>query len=64
VVRSFLMPSIAAMLGRWFWWPTNVQSRPPRIRRRAAVPEPAHEEQADTDVTGPLATIGHGSHRR
>jgi RND superfamily putative drug exporter len=64
VVRSFLMPSIAAMLGRWFWWPTNVQSRPPRTRRRAAVPEPAARERAGTDVTAPLATVGHGSHRR
>ena len=29
VVRSFMMPSIAAMLGRWFWWPLNVRPRPP-----------------------------------
>lgn len=28
VVRSFLMPSIAALLGRWFWWPQIVRSRP------------------------------------
>jgi RND superfamily putative drug exporter len=27
VVRSLLMPSIAALLGRWFWWPMNVGSR-------------------------------------
>jgi RND superfamily putative drug exporter len=26
IVRSFMMPSIAAMLGRWFWWPMNVLS--------------------------------------
>ena len=26
IVRSFLMPSIAALLGRWFWWPINVRS--------------------------------------
>jgi RND superfamily putative drug exporter len=31
VVRAFMMPSVAAMLGRWFWWPLNVRSRPPRI---------------------------------
>jgi RND superfamily putative drug exporter len=66
VVRSFLMPSIAAMLGRWFWWPTNVQSRPPRIRRRPAAPESVREP--GTDVTAPLATAGNGtaagSHRR
>ena len=28
VVRAFMMPSIVAMLGRWFWWPLNVRSRP------------------------------------
>jgi putative drug exporter of the RND superfamily len=22
-VRSFMTPSIAAVLGRWFWWPLN-----------------------------------------
>ncbi|OYN79477.1 RND family transporter [Mycolicibacterium sphagni] len=30
VVRSFMTPAIAALLGRWFWWPINV------IRPRAA----------------------------
>ncbi|OBA58463.1 hypothetical protein A5647_20900 [Mycobacterium sp. 1100029.7] len=28
VVRSFMTPSIAAMLGRWFWWPQVVRPRP------------------------------------
>jgi putative drug exporter of the RND superfamily len=28
VVRSFMTPSIAALLGRWFWWPLNVRPRP------------------------------------
>jgi RND superfamily putative drug exporter len=23
IVRSFMTPSIAAALGRWFWWPIN-----------------------------------------
>ena len=23
IVRSFMTPSIAALLGRWFWWPLN-----------------------------------------
>jgi putative drug exporter of the RND superfamily len=32
IVRSFLMPSTAALLGRWFWWPLNVRSRPSRVR--------------------------------
>jgi RND superfamily putative drug exporter len=35
IVRSFMMPSAAALLGRWFWWPSNVRSRPPRARPRA-----------------------------
>jgi RND superfamily putative drug exporter len=28
VVRAFMMPSIAALLGRWFWWPQRVRPRP------------------------------------
>ncbi len=32
VVRSFMVPSIATLLGRWFWWPMNVRTRPPRSR--------------------------------
>ena len=28
VVRSFMTPSIAALLGRWFWWPQRVRARP------------------------------------
>lgn len=32
VVRSFMVPSIAALLGRWFWWPINVRTRPARAR--------------------------------
>jgi putative drug exporter of the RND superfamily len=30
IVRSFMTPSIAALLGRWFWWPQRVRTRPPR----------------------------------
>jgi putative drug exporter of the RND superfamily len=28
VVRSFMTPSIAALMGPWFWWPQRVRSRP------------------------------------
>ena len=28
VIRAFMTPSIAALLGRWFWWPQNVRPRP------------------------------------
>jgi RND superfamily putative drug exporter len=32
IVRSFMTPSIAALLGRWFWWPQRVTT--PAARRR------------------------------
>ncbi len=28
VIRSFMTPAIAALLGRWFWWPKVVRQRP------------------------------------
>jgi RND superfamily putative drug exporter len=28
IVRAFMTPSIAALLGRWFWWPLRVRPRP------------------------------------
>jgi putative drug exporter of the RND superfamily len=28
IVRSLMTPSIAALLGRWFWWPLKVSTRP------------------------------------
>ncbi|MCV7230000.1 RND family transporter [Mycolicibacterium komossense] len=28
VVRSLMTPSLAALLGRWFWWPLHVRPRP------------------------------------
>jgi AcrR family transcriptional regulator len=28
IVRSFMMPSVAALMGRWFWWPQKVRTRP------------------------------------
>jgi RND superfamily putative drug exporter len=28
IVRSFMTPSIATLLGRWFWWPVRVRPRP------------------------------------
>jgi RND superfamily putative drug exporter len=43
VVRAFMTPSIAALLGRWFWWP----QRPPwskharAQRQQEPVTEPA-----------------------
>ena len=33
VIRAFMTPSIAALLGRWFWWPQVVRPRPAPARR-------------------------------
>lgn len=40
VVRSLMTPSIAALLGRWFWWPRRVGARPhvQRSQVREALP--------------------------
>ncbi len=43
VVRSFMTPSIAALLGRWFWWPINVIRPRPGLTKAApetSVPAP------------------------
>ena len=40
VVRAFMTPSIAALLGRWFWWPQQVRPRPASARLRPLAPRP------------------------
>jgi RND superfamily putative drug exporter len=37
IVRSLMTPSIAAILGPWFWWPLKVRSRPAYSERMHAV---------------------------
>jgi RND superfamily putative drug exporter len=32
IVRSFMTPSIAALMGRWFWWPVRVRTRPVPVK--------------------------------
>lgn len=34
IIRAFMTPSIAALLGRWFWWPQKVRERPAKARHR------------------------------
>ena len=41
IVRSFMTPSIASLLGRWFWWPLRVRTEPSRRRLAAIGAEPA-----------------------
>ena len=38
IVRSLLMPSIATLLGRWFWWPQVVYPRGDHHFRNLATP--------------------------
>ncbi|MCV7409302.1 hypothetical protein AWC05_09690 [Mycobacterium florentinum] len=38
IVRSFMTPSIAALLGRWFWWPQQVRPRPASRMLRSSGP--------------------------
>ena len=45
VIRSFMTPSIAALLGRWFWWPQRVRARPLRTNPIAPQRQP-HEALA------------------
>jgi putative drug exporter of the RND superfamily len=46
VVRSLMTPSIAALLGRWFWWPQRVsavrRARRPDTVSSQTVPESVH----------------------
>ncbi|EUA94280.1 MMPL family protein [Mycobacterium ulcerans str. Harvey] len=44
IVRAFMTPSIAALLGRWFWWPMRVRTRPTRT---------PSSPTADPSPTGP-----------
>ena len=56
VVRSFMTPSIAALLGRWFWWPQIVRPRPASQMLRPYGPRPVvralllREEHRDDDA--------------
>jgi MMPL family len=54
IVRVLLMPSIATLLGRWFWWPqvvhTHAASQPP-----ANSPARGPAAEATTQPLGPGA---------
>jgi RND superfamily putative drug exporter len=52
VVRSFMTPSIAALLGRWFWWPQVVRQRP--------VPSPWPEPESPTAPEPELVSANSG----
>jgi RND superfamily putative drug exporter len=56
IVRSFMTPSIATLLGRWFWWPQTVRPRPASQMLRTFGPRPLvrslllGEEHRDDDA--------------
>ena len=50
VIRSFMTPSIAALLGRWFWWPQVVRQRP------VPQPWPAPVSHTGTDTSAEALT--------
>jgi RND superfamily putative drug exporter len=55
IVRSFMTPSIAALLGRWFWWPQRVRPRPASKMLRPYGPRRAVREllgYVPTDSSG------------
>ena len=59
IVRSFMTPSIAALLGRWFWWPLKVRPRPASTMlrpygTRESVRELLHEDDSATSSPSTL----------
>jgi putative drug exporter of the RND superfamily len=63
VVRAFMTPSIAALLGRWFWWPQRVRPRPASALLRSVGPRPVvralllREQSGDGGIP-----VGNGHH--
>ncbi|WAC93361.1 RND family transporter [Mycobacterium sp. Aquia_213] len=50
IVRSFMTPSLATLLGRWFWWPQHVRPRPASTMLRPYGPRPAVRALIDHDL--------------
>ena len=74
IVRSFMTPSIAALLGRWFWWPQIVRIRPasallqpvgsrPVVRALLLREQPVGGRYPVPDRT-PYGLAEHGHHRQ
>ncbi|OBF33843.1 hypothetical protein A5724_01545 [Mycobacterium sp. ACS1612] len=57
IIRSFMTPSIAAMMGPWFWWPQVVRMRPkpsPWPQPRNPADTPVSVGGGDENPTGPI----------
>ncbi|HTM86041.1 MAG TPA: MMPL family transporter, partial [Mycobacterium sp.] len=47
IVRSLFMPSIAVLLGRWFWWPRVIHPRGDNAKPSPSSPPPSSSEQTE-----------------
>jgi putative drug exporter of the RND superfamily len=50
IVRSFMTPSLATLLGRWFWWPQHVRPRPASTMLQPYGTRPAVRELLHSDA--------------
>jgi RND superfamily putative drug exporter len=58
IVRSFMTPSVATLLGRWFWWPQRVRPRPASTMLRPYGPRPAVRQLLLWEDGDPAVTSG------
>ncbi|GBG37116.1 MMPL/RND family transporter [Mycobacterium montefiorense] len=56
IVRAFMTPSIAALLGRWFWWPQQVRPRPASRMLRSSGPRRLVRALLQTPTEKPAQT--------
>lgn len=55
ILLAFMTPSIAAALGRWFWWPLNTFEIVDRTRRKpVAAPDPGPDDPNTTPIPQPV----------
>jgi RND superfamily putative drug exporter len=60
IVRSFMTPSIAVLLGRWFWWPLRVRPRPASTMLRPYGSRPAVRQLLLWEDDDPVTSPGRG----
>jgi RND superfamily putative drug exporter len=61
IIRAFMTPAIAAMMGKWFWWPQRVRNRPvpspwptPAQRQEETPVSVGSGDGGDENPTGPV----------
>jgi len=52
IVRSLMTPSIAAILGPWFWWPLKIRQRPAYSERMQGVTPKRASDEPESDDKG------------